>query len=852
MFRLTLAQMRRSIGRLVAAGVAILIGTAFVTATLLAGNVITRTTNDSIAAQFADADLVVTAPDDLTAADVDALRGVGGVEAVDAVAFTYLELSHGAKQVFQLGVPAPSDPRFEALEVVEGALPTSTGQVALPTAVAERLGVTIGDTVSSARNVWDDAAPDGGAFEEVRDELTVVGTTDDPYGAYAQMGGAVVVTAEDVSAWEAAQEMPEDGDRTYSGAMVALAPGTDLETARTALVDAGPSDAEAVTPDEHAQAQAQAMTGGQDVFTYVILAFAAVALLVAALVISNTFQVLVAQRTRTLALLRAVGANRRQLSRSVLTEAVILGVASSVAGILVGGLLTQVALLVARGADLGVPVPATISVTPVVVLVPLVVGTLVTLVASFAPARAATRVAPLEALRPADAPSVARGGGRVRLVLSLLLAVGGAALLGAGVWLGLDGNAEIGLLASIAGGALSFVGILVSAVFWLPAVVAVTGRLLAGTGPTARLATANTLRNPRRTTATSTALLIGVTLVAMMSTAAASARTSLDSALDVQYPVDVLVATDAYGSSGEAVPGDVVRAVSGTEGVAQVVELAEAEVTLPDGTAVTAYGVDPEQARGVVRSPETLETFAAGTVVVPSYDAESLSLTDGQSLELTGADGATLDVVADVSELGGSWLLATDDARALAPDGVVSRLWVGLDDTDDATQVVPAIQDAIVESDVPVEVVGAAVERALMESVIDTILGVVVGLLAVAVVIALIGVANTLSLSVIERRRESATLRAIGLTRTQLRWMLAIEGMLIAGVGSVLGIALGLLYGWAGAATALGVVGDVSLAVPWRDLGLVLVVALLAGLVASVVPGRTAARTSPVAALAVD
>ncbi|MFJ4232872.1 ABC transporter permease [Cellulosimicrobium cellulans] len=852
MLRLTLAQMRRSIGRLVAAGVAIVIGTAFVTATLIAGNVITQTTNDSIAAQFADADLVVSAPSDLTASDVDALRSVAGVDAVDAVQFTYLDLSHGAKRVFQLGVPAPSDPRFEALEVVEGSMPTAPGQLSLPTAVAERLGVGIGDTVTSSRNAWDASAPDGGDYEEVRDELTVVGTTDDPYGAYAQMGGAVVVTAEDVAAWQAAQAMPDDPERTYSAAMVGLAPGTDLETARAALVAASPDEAEAVTPDEHAQAQAQKMTGGQDVFTYVILGFAAVALLVAALVIANTFQVLVAQRTRTLALLRAVGANRSQLARSVLSEATILGVLSSVGGILLGCLLTQVALLVARGADLGVAIPATITVTPAVVLVPLLVGTIVTVVASFAPARAATRVAPLEALRPADAPSLSRGGGRVRLVIASLLTLGGLAVLGGGIWLGGTGSPEIGLLAGVAGGAVSFVGVLVGAVYWLPGVVSFVGRLLAGTGSTARLATANTLRNPRRTTATSTALLIGVTLVAMMSTGAASARTSLDAALDDQYPVDVLVATDAYGSTGDAVPDDVVRAVSGTEGVSRVVELSAATVTLPDGTEMTMHGVDPGQARDVVRTPDVLAGFAPGTLMVPEADAESWDVAEGDTLELTGPDGATLAVTAHVGAVGDGWLLDADDARTLDPDAVVSRLWVGIDDTGDATQVVPAIQDAIVESDTPVEVAGIAVERAAMQSVIDTILGVIVGLLAVAVVIALIGVANTLSLSVIERRRESATLRAIGLSRGQLRWMLAIEGMLIAGVGAVLGIVLGVLYGWAGAATALSVMGDVSLAVPWRDIALVLVVALVAGLVASVVPGRTAARTSPVAALAVD
>lgn len=850
MLRLTLAQMRRSLGRLTAAGIAIVIGTAFVTATLIAGNVITRTTNDSIAAQFADADLVVSAPGELTAADVDALADVEGVEAVDAVQLTYLDLSNGSKRVFQMGVPAPSDPRFQALEVVEGSLPSAPGQLALPESVAERLDVAVGDTVVSLRNVWDDSAPDGGAYEELRDELTVVGTTDDPYGAYAQMGGAAVLSAADLAAWEDAQRSPEDAERTYSAAMVGLAPGTDLEAARTALVAQGPDGSRAVTPSEHAQDVARSMTGDRDVFTYVILGFAAVALIVAALVIANTFQVLVAQRTRTLALLRAVGANKAQLARSVLSEATILGVASSVGGVLLGALLTQVALLVARGADLGVPVPATITVTPAVVLVPLLVGTLVTLVASLAPARAATRVAPLEALRPADAPSV-RGGGRVRLVLASLLTLGGAALLAGGIVLGAD-SPEAGILVGVAGGALSFVGVLVGAVFWLPKVVALVGRLLAGTGSTARLAAANTLRNPRRTTATSTALLIGVTLVAMMSTGAASARSSLDSALDDQYPVDVMVAADNYGSTDQAVPDTVVRAVSEVDGVAGVVGLTGTEVTLPDGGYASVHGVDPAEALDVVRSPETLEAFGEGTVMVPEYSAESYGVSDGDELTLTGPTGETVELTAHVGAIGDRWLMTTADALAVDPSAVVSRLWVGLGSPDDAMQVVPAIQDAIVGTDAPVEVIGVAVERATMQQVIDTILAVIIGLLAVAVVIALIGVANTLSLSVIERRRESATLRAIGLSRSQLRWMLALEGMLIAGVGALLGIVLGVLYGWAGSATALSIMGDVSLTVPWRDIALVLVVALVAGLVASVVPGRTAARTSPVAALAVD
>ena len=186
----------------------------------------------------------------------------------------------------------------------------------------------------------------------------------------------------------------------------------------------------------------------------------------------------------------------------------------------------------------------------------------------------------------------------------------------------------------------------------------------------------------------------------------------------------------------------------------------------------------------------------------------------------------------------------------MAVDLPPSQVWARLTDVNESSTVVPAISDVL--DNTAVQINGAGVERATLQKVIDTSLAVVVGLLAVAVLIALIGVANTLSLSVIERGRESATLRAIGLSRRQLRGTLAIEGMLIAGVGAVLGAGLGVLYGWAGATTTLAGMGAVQLEVPWPDLAKVMLVALVAGLLASVLPGRAAARTSPVAALGVD
>jgi len=873
MIRLTLSQMRRSAGRLAAAGLAIVISTAFVAITLLAGNVITRTTYDSIAAQYTGADLVVRGVpvDD---ADLDAVRDVDGVATADQQLMSFQQLENGGRTIYQAVLAEPSDTSVLPLEVADGALPDASGQIALPVDVAERLKASAGDQVTLVRNVLDD--PQEGTWKEVRERLTVSGTLTDPFGAYSMQGGAAVAPAADVTAWEAALRAPGEEPTDPATVLVTLDDGTDVEQARTAITGALTSAASAsgadtaglqvVTPTEHAETVANEMTGGDNViFTAFVLVFAAVALLVAALVIANTFQVLVAQRTRTLALLRCVGADKGQLRRSVLFEAAVLGLLSSAVGLLAGVGLGQAALTVGRSMDLGVPLPATVDLTPAVILVPLVVGVVVTLVAALSPARAATRVAPLEALRPADAPSAARGAGRVRLVLSILVSVIGFGLLGGGVALStMGGEPSAGLLVGVAGGVLSFVGVLVGAVFWLPRVVALAGRLVGLSGPTAKLAAANTLRNPRRTAATSTALLIGVTLVGMMSTGAASARVTMDAELDSRYPVDVTVSTDlssdptsvaAGDASVPAVPGTLADTVRDVAGVATVLESPATAATVAgdgvdDGLALTVRALDPADAASVLRSTEMVAPLAAGTAVVPEDAADSWGITNGQTITLTGPDGA-LDVTAAVTDLADTGLVVVpDDLAALDADAPVTSLWVGLDDPSDAAGVVPDIQDAVADTEAPADVLGAAVERAGFQQVIDTALGIVVGLLAAAVVIALIGVANTLSLSVIERRRESATLRAIGLSRGQLRGMLAVEGLLIAVVGAVLGVLLGLVYGWAGAAAALGWAGTPAIVVPWRDVLLMLVVAAVAGLVASVAPARTAARTSPVEALA--
>ncbi|GIG29332.1 ABC transporter permease [Cellulomonas marina] len=866
MLRLTFAQMRRSLPRLVAAGLAVALGTAFVAATLLAGDVLTRTTYDSVTASFGRADLVVTRAE-LEPAAVDAAGDVPGVDAVAPLDQAVLSVAAGGRTAYPLVLPAPGDERLASVRATAGVLPQAPGQIALPATTATQLDVGVGDRVQVA---FSTPGPDDTWVESTAD-VAVTGITADVAGAWQRYGGAGLADPADLATWV--------GVGTVPTLLVAVDPGADVTAVQAALrsevAPATGATPQVLTRDEAARAAVAELSGDADVLVAVALAFAAVALVVAALVIANTFAVLVAQRTRTLALLRCVGARRSQLAASVVTEAAVLGLAASVAGLLGGTALVQVVLLVLARTSPDVPLPTTVAPGLAAVVAPLVVGTVVTVLAALVPAREATRVSPVAALRPLDAPVLGAAAGRVRAAVSLVSVVLGGLTLAAAVATGLvlGGGALPALALGILGGTVSFVGVLVGAVLWVPRLVAGVGALLARTGPSARLAAANTLRNPRRTTATSAALLIGVTLVAMMSTGAATARTTLAAELDEQYAVDLAV-TSLAGPGEAALPASAADDVDRVDGVARVAALAGAPVLelggqeLGGGT--TVLGLDPADA-GVLRAPDLVAPLEDGTVLVPERLTESyLVVRDGDTVTLTAGStaagstaedgsvvdpavgGQTLTLRAVVGDVPSDGLLVTAATLArLAPEAGTTSVWAALSDDATPSAVLAAVQEAL-PTDVPLQAVSGAAERESYDQVIDTMLLVVVGLLAVAVVIALVGVANTLSLSVIERRRESATLRAIGLTRGQLRRTLAVEGVLVAGVGTLAGTVLGLLYGWAGAAAVLGPAGQVRLGWPLRDLAIVLVVALVAGLAASVLPARSATRTPPVAALAVD
>ncbi|GAA2516457.1 ABC transporter permease [Rarobacter incanus] len=873
MLRLTLAQMRRSMGRLVAAGIAIALGTGFVCATLLASNAMTRATYDAVTANYGKADVVITSNGEVELKDLDRIAKLPGVSEVAPGGTTGLvvgALDSGA----YLNVAAVASGDLAPYELESGRLPTASDEIAVPASRAEELDAQVGKTITVTS--YDQSGTDSR-------QLTVVGLVNNHGAAFLGQGDLGVMTLTGITDTLAALGVASPESYVASvmePTLVKIADSTSLDTATTELATALPS-ATVKTRDQAASDAMASFSDGQDVFTGFILAFAALAMVVAGLVIANTFQVLVAQRTRTLALLRCTGASKSQLLRSVLTEGAILGLLSSIVGVVLATGLVQAALMIIGRVQHSFEVPPRVQVTWPSIVVPIAIGIAVTVVACFVPAREATRVAPLAALRPMEAPSLRKRGGVVRLVLSLLFGLGGAGLLALGLAAGKD-QVDYGLLLGVAGGAISFFGVALGAVFWLPPAARLMAFLLAKAGPAARLAAANGVRNPRRIAATSTALLIGVTLVTTMSVGAASARATMKNTLDQAFPFDIAVTPFAVSSAEE--PGaadatadatqsaatkqtakDLLATVTKVEGVSHAaIARAATSITSTGGEAKTAttyiVSTDPATDAGLVlRGTRDLDKVRPGTVVMSSAMAESIAdslaepIKTGTSLRLGDASNAGPTVTVAVVDGPSQFVVADptdmDRLEAAQPSAVTRLVLASLTPDADASTVQSKIQD---NASTAVQVTSPAAERAMFDTVINTLLAIIVGLLAIAVVIALIGVANTLSLSVIERRRESATLRAIGLSRGQLRWTLAIEGSFIAAVGTILGALLGLAYGWIGSTIVLGAFAEPVLIVPWRDLGLVALVSLSAGLLASVVPARGALRQSPVEALAVD
>lgn len=851
MLHTTLAGLRAHKLRLVATALAIVLGVGFVAGTLIFGDTAKAALFDQFARAAKNVDVVVDAgssgqPLALTAPDT--ARGVSGVAAAEGRMSRQLPLLGKNGRLVDsnnigMAVAAGTVPALREYDVTSGHAPAGPGEAAVDKDTAKRGRYRVGDTVT----VLDQ--------EERKQTRRLVGIVD--FGTARQYANTPVVVLPQ------ADVVALTGAKDYYEIVVHAAPGVTQADLADRLATAFPKGVRVATGETVAKELASDSIGQVDRFVTVLQIFAWIAVLVSGFVIYNTFNILMAQRIREMALLRCVGASRGQLFRSVLVEAVVVGLLGAVLGIGVGlavayGLFSGSALLV-------MPVPShALVLTAKPVVVALLVGVVITLASAFIPAIRATKVAPLAALRTADVARVGTVRGRVILiVLAALAAAAGTALtvLGNGMK-----NNQDGAMLVMAGGVVNFlavlltaplfVGPLTAAIGWLP------GRIF---GTPAKLASANARRNPGRAAATTVALMIGVGLMSASTVAVASAEATANAELAENYPVDyILQATsldreaqpvDATADAQASAPAedqkglpvqiaDRLRRDRTFSGVARVHRVQAAV----DTGEMPLAAIDPAGVK-VVNLHADLKP---GTVALDKEQAKSLHKKVGDQIAIKpeGGAGRSFTIVALItgSIHTGYAVITWDDFTALHPMADDTMVLVRNADWVSAERSRQHLDAALLD-DPLVQVDSLADWREEITGAIDKIIGVVAALLGVAILIALIGIMNTLSLSVFERTRESAMVRALGLTRGQLRGTLLVEAVLMAVVGALVGISFGVTYGWI---TTRLMFRDNSLVmhVPLGELAGYVALAALAGVIAAVLPARRAAKTSVVAAMA--
>ncbi|MDQ3542091.1 MAG: FtsX-like permease family protein, partial [Chloroflexota bacterium] len=482
------------------------------TAALLFGPILNSSFRNRVGAEYRLVDVVVSAAGDpLSETVIAQLGGIDGVAGVEPRSVIYIEANGPGSYVYLTGASVPSvSALVDAQEMTAGRLPEKTGEIAVSEGAATQLRVKSGDT--TAFQVPSDtisATPESRAF-------TVTGI----YGDAGRFGGddvSVYLMPDDLAIWNATPG--------YSQTFVIADPGVAPEQLQRAVSDAAGTGATVTTADQQVDLAIGDFEEETRTLALGILAFVLVTLVVAGVVISNTFTILVAQRTRDLALYRCVGATASQVRRLVLTEALVIGIAGSLIGIIASILGIELLLRVLSGRERFDILPSSVAIGPAVVVLPLIAGILLAVGAAWSPSREATRVSPLQALRTSLTPLISRQPGKLRVLATILLMGGGGALLGLGLLTSIGGSQEMGVLIGLAGGTAASLGVLVGAVFIVPPVIRLLG-LFAGRigGVPGRISAANSVRNPRRTTATAVALLIGVTLVTMMSVGAATLR----------------------------------------------------------------------------------------------------------------------------------------------------------------------------------------------------------------------------------------------------------------------------------------------------------------------------------------
>jgi len=832
----TLKSIRGHLGRLVATAAAVILGISFLAGTLIFTDSVQKAFDDLFATVFETTDAQIRSTETINAgfgfevrgrisetvlADVRAVEGVAAAEGFVQGTATVID-----SQGDPIGNPGQGPPTFgfswsddaelNQFTISQGRSPAGPGEVVLDANTTEVGGYAVGDSVTVL------ATSGSESFE-------LVGVA--KFGESNSLGGATTALFE----LRVAQRLME-----AEGQLDAVSVRGEVGVSQQALVDAiSPVLGDGVEAITGAEATADSQDQIATALTFInvfLLAFAGIALFVSAFVIYNTFAILIAQRTQELALLRAIGASRLQVVGSVFLEALIVGLVGSALGVLFGVLLSNglSAMLDAFGVDLP---SGGLVVGSSTILVSLIVGTMVTLVSAVFPAVSASRIAPLEAMRQSAAEAPKPSKARLAIGAGMVV-LGGIALL-------------VGLLQprlDLAGGGVAamFIGVFVLG----PAIARPVARLLGAPiartrGVTGKMARENAMRNPKRTARTAAALTIGVALVAGVTVLASSLATSIEDVVGQQFVGDVVIDSGSFGPGGGFSP-DLTRQIGELDQVETVASLRVglAEIN-GDGDFIVI--VDPAVVFELV-DPGLLEGQPADltetSIFLLDTKADALGVGLGDTLSLRFLDGVirTLAVAGVYEEQAffGNYTISQGLYESTGAEQLEFVAYVQLADGASVSDATRAIDErAAAYPNVTVQDRQEYIES--QSAQLDQMLGLIYGLLGLALIIAAFGIANTLRLSVIERTREIGLMRAVGMTRGQVRSTIRWEAVITSLFGALLGIVLGLFFGYA-IIYALRDQGVSSFSVPVVPLAVVVLLAAVIGVLSSLLPARRAAK----------
>ncbi|RLU94743.1 ABC transporter [Streptomyces griseocarneus] len=835
MFRTALRNVLAHKARLLMTVLAVMLGVAFVSGTLVFTNTISDAFQKSSEKGFTGVDVAVTPHKDsdndkpgrapkLTQTTLDTISKVPGAASVTGSVGGFAAIADKQGKLIGEGFGSTGanyypgaggkDPRYA---MKTGHAPRNANEIALDAKTADRAGYKVGDTVR--------LSVDGPVLTP---KVTGVFTTDD--GNVAAGGSLVLFDTATAQKYYA-----KPGE--FSEIDVKAAAGTSQTALKAAVDKVLPRDTESQTGQKLADDQASTIASGMSTMKTTLLTFAGIALFVGIFIIANTFTMLVAQRTKELALMRAVGASRRQVTRSILIEAFVVGAVAAVTGLLAGigigaGLRS---LLGSTGATLP---DGPLVVSPGTVVASLVVGIVVTMLAAWLPGRRAAKIPPVAAMSSVHAAASPRS-----LVVRNSI---GAALTAIGAAIVLVGS-EQGILALGAG--LLLIGVFVLTPLLSRPLIAAAGPLLRPFGISGKLAQLNAVRNPRRTAATASALMIGLTLITGLTVIAGSTQQAIDKMATSAVRADYLVSM----ASGTPLSPDVSKKLSENSALSAVSPLRTTDTRI-DGDHQSLTGVNGRSIADLTKLDFQSGSFAGlsgDKAVVDDKLAKDHGWKVGSAFTATMEDGQkarfTVSGVFKGNELMRGIMV---DSTALAPhqsDIVDMQVLVKA-----KGGVSESAKDSIRKALGDNPAIAIKTKQDISNDIakgINLMLNILYGLLAMAVVVAVLGVINTLAMSVFERSQEIGMLRAIGIDRSGIKWMVRLESLLISLFGGVLGIVLGVFFGWAGGRLIGKSLAGFELVLPWGRMALFLLLAALVGVLAALWPARRAAKLNMLTAI---